>query len=162
MHSQRCEDSCVYGLVIFLIIYYITYVIYGTYALISDFNVWHDCYLKCDNKMWLYCLLSILLGFDKIYIRKKIVLQYGLLILSMVLIVEILLFVWGITELFNKTQCLEEKCLDIYTTHLWAFAHLCFVLQIIFIILYCSLLIHKVSMPKQRYREVEIVSFNML
>ena len=104
MHSQRCEDSCVYGLVIFLIIYYITYVIYGTYALINDFNVWHDCYLKCDNKMWIYCLLSILLGFDKIYIRKKIVLQYGLLILSMVLIVEILLFVWGIAELFNKTQ----------------------------------------------------------
>ena len=162
MHSQRCEDNCVCGLVIFLIIYYIAYVIYGTYSLIVDYSIWHDCYKECNTKIWIYCLLSILLGFDKIYIRKKIVVEYGLLILCMVLIVEVLLFVWGITELFNKTQCIENKCLDIYRTHLWAFAHLCFVLQIIFVMLYSLLMFYKVSGSKLRYREVEIVSFDML
>ena len=162
MSSHRCEDNCVFGLFIFLIIYYISYVIYGTYALIVDFNVWHDCYLKCDNKMWIYCLLSILLGFDKIYIRKKIVLQYGLLILAMVFMVELLLFIWGITELFNKTQCLENRCLDIYSTHLWGFSHLCFVLQIIFIILYASLLIHTISSPNRVFRDSDYVSFDVL
>ena len=53
-----------------------------TYSLIVDYSIWHDCHKECDTKIWIYCLLSILLGFDKIYIRKKIVLEYGLLILS--------------------------------------------------------------------------------
>lgn len=162
IQSQKCEDTCVCGLFIFLIFYYISYVVYGGYALISDYNLWHNCYLKCDNKIWIYCFLSIMLGFDKIYLRKKLVLNQGLLILVLVIIVEILLFIWGIVELFTKTLCLEDNCIDIFRSHLWAFSHLCFVLQIIFIILYSLLLYYKINQPSQRFREVELVSFDLL
>ena len=162
VYERKCEDCCVYGMIVFLIIYYLVYIVYGVVSLTIDFNIWHKCYEECKNKLWLYCLFSFLLGFDKVYIRKKIVLEYGLYILSMVLIIEIMLFSWGIMELFNNTLCLEEKCLDIFKTNLWAFAHLCFVMQIIFIFLYSLLFFYKCSNSPQEFKEVELTDIDMV
>ena len=161
-NSRECEDKCVFGLIIFLIFYYSVYVVYGLVALISDFDIWHECYLECTNKLWIYCLFSFLLGFDKVYIRKRVVLDYGLFILSMILLVEIMLFTWGIIVLFTKTECLEDNCEDIFRTHLWAFGHLCFVMQIIFMMIYSGLFIHKVLHPQQQFKEVELTAIDML
>ena len=47
--------------------------------------------------------------FDLVYIRKKIVIDYGLLVISMILIIEIMLFSWGILELFTNTTCLGDQ-----------------------------------------------------
>ena len=161
-NSRECENNCIIGLILFLIIYYCVYVVYGLVVLTIDYDIWHVCYLECKNKVWIYCLFSFLLGFDKVYIRKQVVLEYGLGILSMIIIVEILLFSWGIIELFTKTQCLEDKCEDIFRTHLWAFAHLCFVMQIVFIMLYSGLFIHKYLNRPLKFREVELTNMDMV
>lgn len=160
--SQECEDKCVCGLVIFLLFYYCAYLIYGLVSLIGDFNLWHDCYLECKNKLWIYCLMSFLMGFDKVYIRKKIVIEYGLVILSMILVIEMMLFSWGIIELFTKTICLENSCEDIFRSNLWAFAHLCFIMQLVFMMIYSGLIVSKWMHPSQRFIASELTAIDML
>ena len=160
--SQQCEDNCVCCLVIFLIIYYCAYLVYGVVSLIGDFNLWHDCYLECKNKIWIYCLISFLMGFDKVYIRKKIVIDYGLLVISMILIIEIMLFSWGILELFTNTTCLEISCEDIFRSNIWAFAHLCFIMQLVFMMIYIGLIISKLMNPSYRFIEADLDAIDML
>ena len=108
----------------------ISYYVIGIYILVDEFSIFETFRNNCDSKIWYYILVSMIAFLDKFFLRNLESLYEFLKIYCLLLFIEIVLVIFGGTQLFKK-ECINNNY-DYQDTKMFIYGLFNFIIQIMF------------------------------
>lgn len=108
----------------------ISYYVIGIYILVDEFSIFETFRNNCDSKLWYYIIISMIAFLDKFFLRNLESLYEFLKIYCLLLFIEIVLVIFGGTQLFKK-ECINNNY-DYQDTKMFIYGLFNFIIQIMF------------------------------
>jgi hypothetical protein len=149
MSSSYLNKICylIYLGIIIVIASITAYYTAGVYILVEDYSKYENVNTLCDTRIWYYCLVSMIINIDKLFFRKYYYIKDNVKYFISVTLIEILMFVFGVIELFSN-KCLQDNYNDFFYTNLWRFALGNFIMQLfigLFLVIKVSIFLYDKS-----------------